>query len=588
MLIRKLALILLVIPCSLFSQDPEVISIHQLELMNHARHDGSGPLRPEPHAAPDYMADIPADTVPLTRRIFGYHPYWGGSNYLNYRWGLLSDLCHFSYEVDPVSGLPVTTHDWDTSPAIDSALAHGVKVHLCVTLFSGHSIFFPNLVARQTLIEQVIGLILQRGAHGVNMDVEALPLSQKAGFHAFMADLCSQVKAADPDLEVSIAAPAVNWSEKFDVPLLAGMIDFFMVMGYDYYWSGSSLAGPVSPLYPMTGSYNYSFSRTISYYQSQDVPPEKIVMGVPYYAYQWKTEGPTAPSPAVGPGAAYTYRYIKDNTSGQYSSWNKQLEPNSFSPYFAFESNGWYQCFLDDAYSLGEKYDIVNRRGLGGIGIWALGYDNGHQELWDLIAAKFTTLAHPVDADTLYDTGGPAFDYYSDEGYTYTITTRPGTSIYLSFSYLDTEAGYDTLWIFNGTDTAGIYTGDAVPPLIHSDSNVLVLRFSSDGATEDAGWRAVYDTVPVSGIGDPRAPGKLEFLPNPASGQCLLDIPADGQFRSCHLLIFDGAGRLMAEARPAAGDLTIRIDASGLPAGMYTAVLHCGNGSWTGRLMVVH
>ncbi len=42
----------------------------------------------------------------LVKRVFGYHPYWGGSNYLNYQWNLLSDFCHFSYEVDPCNRKP--------------------------------------------------------------------------------------------------------------------------------------------------------------------------------------------------------------------------------------------------------------------------------------------------------------------------------------------------------------------------------------------------------------------------------------------------------------------------------------------------
>ncbi len=103
-----------------------------------------------------------------------------------------------------------------------------------------------------------------------------------------------------PGAEVSIAAPAVNWNDKINIPVLNNYIDFYVVMGYDYYWSGSDFAGPVSPLYSVTGSYNYNFSKTISYYQSQSVPNEKIIIAVPYYAYQWPTEGQFAPSSTLG------------------------------------------------------------------------------------------------------------------------------------------------------------------------------------------------------------------------------------------------------------------------------------------------
>ena len=66
----------------------------------------------------------------LVKRVFGYFPSWAGSNYLNYQWDLLSDFCFFSYEVDPATGNPLNIYDWDTSPAIDSALANNVKVEM--------------------------------------------------------------------------------------------------------------------------------------------------------------------------------------------------------------------------------------------------------------------------------------------------------------------------------------------------------------------------------------------------------------------------------------------------------------------------
>ena len=65
----------------------------------------------------------------LVKKVFGYFPYWAGSNYLNYQWDLLSDLCFFSYEVDPVTGNPLTVYDWDTSPAIDSAFANNDRIN---------------------------------------------------------------------------------------------------------------------------------------------------------------------------------------------------------------------------------------------------------------------------------------------------------------------------------------------------------------------------------------------------------------------------------------------------------------------------
>jgi len=445
----------------------------------------------------------------LNKKVFGYHPYWGGSNYLNYQWNLLSDLCYFSYEVDPYTGNASDLHDWETSSAIDSALANGVKVHLCLTLFSGHSAFFSDQDAQETLISNSIELIENRGAHGVNLDVEALPTSNSADFTNFVINFYNQLKMALPEAELSMASPAVNWGEKLDIPTLRDYLDFFVVMGYDYYWSGSDFAGPVSPLYSMTGSYNYNFSKTISYYQSKDVPNQKIIMAVPYYAYEWQTEDQYAPSETIENASAKTYRYIRDNEDGNYSGENKNMEPNSFGPYYSYQSGNWYQCFVDDAYSMGEKYDIIDRRGLGGVGIWALGYDNGYEELWNLIDEKFSSTPDIPDADTIYDSGGPAFDYYNNEEYLYTVTVAENENLHLLFISLNLEENYDTLWVFDGPDDMSpvidFYSGDSIPSLLVSTGNTMTLKFYSDGSTAEEGWMAVYDT-------DTLTPGKPEII----------------------------------------------------------------------------
>ena len=465
------------------------------------------------------IAVFPTDYT-LSKRVFGYFPYWAGTNYLNYQWDLLSDFCYFSYEVDPSTGNPSTTHDWYSSDAIDMALDNGVNVHLCVTLFSGHYTFFNTPSAPQTLIDNIITMVQERGAKGVNIDFEAMPSAYGNAFTDFIIDLSEQMHSAIPQSEVSIAAPAVNWNNTFNIPVMKDYIDFFMVMGYDYYWNGSSMAGPVSPLYSMTASSSYNFSRTISYYQSQGVPEEQIVMGVPYYGRQWPTSNQFAPSATTGSGTAYTYRYIRNNTSGHYSNNNKYWEPNSFSPYFSFYTSGWNQCFMEDTYSLGKKYDIVNRRGLGGIGIWALGYDNGYTDFWELIAGRFTTSSPPIISDTIFDSGGPAFDYFNNEIYTYTISAPGDKQIDLVFDYLNLEANYDTLWIYDGPDInstlIGFVSGNMTPGTITSTGNYLTLKFYSDGATTEPGWQAVYNAVnPTATEENDLIKPELNIRPNP-------------------------------------------------------------------------
>jgi len=438
----------------------------------------------------------------LEKKVFGYHPYWIGSAYLNYQWDLLSDLCYFSYEVDPLTGDPITIHNFMTAPVVDSALANEVNIHLCVTLFSGHSTFFSSTVSQQTLINNLISMISVRSAKGVNIDFEAVPYTLGEELTAFMIDLSVQMHDAIPGSIVSMATPAVDWNEIIDIEILNEYIDLFMIMGYDYYWNGSSQAGPVDGLYSLTSIYNYNLSRTLSYYLSKGASPDKILLGLPYYGRQWPTQSSQTPSNVTGWGQAKTYANIHNSTSGNYIEENKHFESNSFSPYYAFVTSGWNQCFIDDIYSLGKRYDIVNQKKIAGIGIWALGYDHGYTELWELIQNKFTDCAPPVFSDTIYDSGGPSFNYYNDEDYFFVLSTEIARNLFLRFLSFELEPGYDILKIFDGPNPEspliGEYSGYILPDPIMSSGNTLTFHFQSDNNMTMKGWEAVWEALTVS------------------------------------------------------------------------------------------
>jgi GH18 family chitinase len=511
----------------------------------------------------------------LQKIVFGFHPYWAGSDYLNYQWNLLSDLCYFAYEVDPSTGDPVSYHGWLTDPAIDSAKANGVKVHLCATIFSGHNTFFTSLSSRQNLINNLVSLAQQRNADGVNMDIEAVPAYLRDSITAFMRDLSVQLKAVMPEAKVSIDLPAVDWGPSFDISGLDPFIDYYFVMGYDYYWNGSSEAGPVSPLYSLTPGYDYSISKTISIFEVDGIDPDKFILGIPYYGRQWKTESNEIPSHKLANGTALTYANIRSN-SNIYSSTVYHWEPNSFSSCYIFiQNDNWNQCFIGLDRDLRKKYDIVNYRHLAGIGIWALGYDNSYPDLWQAISDKFSECYIPLTYDTLYDSGGPAWNYYNGEEYIMTIDQGFNDLRWLSFINLNLEEGYDSLWLYAGRDTAspflGGFSGNLDPGIFSSPSGAFTLRFKSDALQNTNGWKAVFHdgSIGVKGNNSEETPG-LTIYPNPAYDYVNIVLPED---RYEKLRIYDFAGRVVYSkdlVRTNQGSQLYRLNLSVWSSGIYT------------------
>jgi len=438
-------------------------------------------------------------TCSLNKVVYGWHPYWVGNAYLNYDWDLLSHFSFFSYEVDAATGNPNSTHGWATSAAVDAALASGnTKVTLTATLFSGHATFFNSSTAQQTLITNLINLIQSRGAHGVNIDVEGLPATYKTAFTNFMINLSNQMHAAIPNSEVSTVLYAVDWNNVFDFTNMGSVVDHFIIMGYDYYWSGSTTAGPNDPLYHFSTTYNYNLSRSITYYLNKGCPKNKLILGLPYYGREWPTASATVPSSTTGNGIARTYQVVKNNASGNYSAANYQYDNDSYSDIYVFNSGGQKQCFISLENSLRKRMEHINTTGIGGMGMWALGYDDGYPDLWDAIQDYMTTcFAYPCSG-TIHDFGGPTKNYYDNENYTWTIAPTGAASINVNFTSFDVEANWDYLYIYDGATiaapqiTGSPFTGTTLPPNFTSSTGALTFRFTSDGSTVRPGFVANY------------------------------------------------------------------------------------------------
>jgi spore germination protein YaaH len=482
---------------------PQHKSIHQEEVEKYALYNLTtdaqwDSLRGAQTGKPKSFIAKNNRTCNLNKRVYGWHPYWSNGLQTNYDWAGLTDLCYFAYEVNSSTGNSSNTHSWATAQVVTDAQANGVNVTLCATLFSGHTTFFASSTAQQTLITNLINLVQSRNAHGVNIDFEGMGASHSADFTSFMIDLCNQMHAAIPGSEVSIALYSVDWSNVFDLQAMNPYVDLFIIMGYDYYYSGSATAGPEDPLYIFQTGYSYSLTKSISYYLNKGASNSKLLLGLPYYGREWSTSGNTSPGSTTGSTNSVFYNEFRNNINGYYS--NRQWDVNSFSTWYPSQRSGqWWQCFIDDEYCMSKRFDIVNQQGIGGIGIWALGYDDGYNDFWDLIQSKFTDCASVPCTDTIYDMGGPARNYNANEKFTYTIAPTNATSVTLNFSSFTTELNFDTLWIYDGPTISspllGTYHGTNSPGTISSSGPALTIRFKSDVTTQTAGWQAIWNCV---------------------------------------------------------------------------------------------
>ena len=77
----------------------------------------------------------------------------------------------------------------------------------------------------------------------------------------------------------------------------------------------------------------------------------------------------------------------------------------------------------------------------------------------------------------------------------------PNLAVSLNIFTIDTEAGNDTITVYDGATTSspvlGTFSGNIAPPIVTSSGGSMLVTFKTNGSNTATGWRAFYNTQPA-------------------------------------------------------------------------------------------
>jgi spore germination protein YaaH len=323
------------------------------------------------------------------REVFGYLPSWN-MDYEFPRWDLLTTVAYFDVGIDEY-GVATSYGYWGSDAAqdlVDEAHAHGVRLVVTITLFNDLDIvdLLGDPARRATAIETCLSLIAMHGADGVNIDFESVSPPVTDEFVTFMADLKDAVAATQPngtEGHVTLAGPAVDWTAAYDYDQLLLHTDGIFIMGYDFHW-GTSDPGPTAPYADSeTWGTNYSLTWTIEDYLQWggEENRSKIILGLPLFGHVYRVADESVPG--INVDKSYTKAWSTGGFEAQAASYGSTWNEAGAGVYLHREYEGHLvQAWNENLTSIGMKLDLANVYGLGGVGFWALGYDEGFTGFW--------------------------------------------------------------------------------------------------------------------------------------------------------------------------------------------------------------
>lgn len=229
---------------------------------------------------------------------------------------------------------------------------------------------------REQLTTQIADFVLKNNLDGVQVDIENVTELDRANY----TDLVRLLNEKLPNKEVSVAVAAnpngwtKGWHGSYDYKALGQYADYLMIMAYDESYEGST-EGSVA-------SYGW-VERSIEYALDQDVPANKIVLGVPFYGRYWK-EGTTE-----GAGTGISNRRVDEllaKYGGKVTFDEATQSPKATvtikkgDPTTTISGKtlgpGTYHIWFENGESIKAKLQLIHKYELKGSGSWSLGQES--------------------------------------------------------------------------------------------------------------------------------------------------------------------------------------------------------------------
>lgn len=223
---------------------------------------------------------------------------------------------------------------------------------------------------RQELIQSIVEKCAQYSIDGINVDFENIYEADKDKFSRFIIELVPRMQEMKIVVSVDVTAPDgdPNWSLCYDRNVIGDVSDYLVFMAYDQYGASSTKPGT-------TAGFNWVEKSLKKILEYDEVSPEKIILGMPFYTRQWTiSQDGTIKSRSV---ISMVNTKIPNNVEKQ---WDDELKQY----YIEYKSGkNTIKMWIEDGTSIKEKVSLVTKYNLGGTSCWRKDMETSN--IWTII-----------------------------------------------------------------------------------------------------------------------------------------------------------------------------------------------------------
>ncbi|XP_014219820.1 probable chitinase 10 [Copidosoma floridanum] len=263
---------------------------------------------------------------------------------------------------------------------------------------------------RSNLVRNILNFLEEYDFDGFDLDWEYPGLSRPGGapmdkdnLVLFLRELKEALEPKGLVLGAAVSASSEKAEMSYHVAELSKYLDFINLMEYDFHGTWEKNTGHNSPLYSASWESKESarvlnIHASIQYWLSHGAAPEKLILGIPFYARGFTLANPANNGlNALSRGGSHAGPYTRQKGTLGYNEicehmdkWTVVFDEEQRVPY-AYNGDQWIsyddECLLRVYVAKGE---YMNKYGLGGMMVWSVETDDFRGvcgEKWPLLRA---------------------------------------------------------------------------------------------------------------------------------------------------------------------------------------------------------
>ena len=246
---------------------------------------------------------VGAAGAPSSRRVLGYYVTYDPAS-----WASLESQARL---IDIVAARWVTVDACGRLTSSDDqtlktfARSRGIEVFPSLGTFSvwlNHRLLTDDETSGRVLAE-IVDYVVGEGYDGFDLDLEGVDPDDRAAYTAFVARLGAALHERGKALALAVPAKTADtttgWGGAFDYAALGTHADLVTIMAYEYH-GGWGEPGPIAP---------YEWVEQVTAFATSQIPPEKVLLGLALYGFDWNTTSGGARYLGFPEAAALSERY---------------------------------------------------------------------------------------------------------------------------------------------------------------------------------------------------------------------------------------------------------------------------------------